>query len=122
FEAQFDTRLQDGAPPTMTALRLLDANGRAVSRLEPHAGGALFFAAMDVVAKSTGGITRLAVRAESTTAQWKPHANAAWQPLSCTIGTTEIANGQQEFAALGHVPIGTTFRCDVSASTAQTTG
>lgn len=122
FEAQFDTRLQDSAPPTMTALRLLDANGRVVSRLEPHAGGSLFFAAMDVIADSNGALTRLLVRAESTTAQWKPHADAAWQPLSCTIGTTDIANGAQAIQALGHVPVGTTFRCDVSGITAQVTG
>jgi subtilisin family serine protease len=122
FEAQFDTRLADSAPPTMTALRLLDANGRSVSRLEPHAAGSLFFAALDVVALSNGGTTRLLVRAESTTAQWKPHANAAWQPLACTIGTTDVANGQQEIAALGHIPVGTTFSCDVSAIAAQTAG
>jgi hypothetical protein len=122
FEAQFDTRLVDSAPPLMTALRLLDANGRAISRLEPHAAGSLFFAALDLVAASDGGITRLPVRAESTTAQWKPHASAAWQPLACTIGTTDIANGPQAIDALGHLPIGTTFSCDVSGISVQTTG
>jgi hypothetical protein len=59
------------------------------------------------------------VRAESTSAQWKLHASDTWRPLSCTVVSTEVANGQQELDALGHIPDGTAFTCSVSGLTDQ---
>lgn len=117
LEAQFDTRLEDSAPPTFTALRLLDANGRSVARLQPHSAGSLLFAAIDKTPAADGGVNRALVRAEATTVQWKPHGSNTWRPLTCVIGTTDIANGQTELNALGHVPDGTTFTCNVSGVT-----
>jgi subtilisin family serine protease len=117
LEAKFDTRLEDSAPPTFTALRLLDANGRSVSRLQPHASGALFFGAIDKFPIGGGGVHTAPVRAEATTVQWKPHASDAWRPLTCLAGTPDIANGQKDVDALGHIPAGTTFTCNVSGAT-----
>jgi len=117
LESQFDTRLEDSAPPTFTAMRLLDGNGRSVSRLQPHSAGSLLFAAIDKFPIGGGGVNRALVRAEATTAQWKPHGSDAWRPLTCVIGTTDIANGQTDVDALGHIPDGTTFTCSVSGIT-----
>ncbi|HXH95188.1 MAG TPA: S8 family serine peptidase, partial [Thermoanaerobaculia bacterium] len=94
LESRFDTRLEDSAPPTFTAMRLQDGNGRSVSRLQPHSAGSLLFAAIDKVPIGDGGVNRALVRAEATTAQWKPHGSDTWRPLTCVIGTTDIANGQ----------------------------
>ncbi|HEX3068991.1 MAG TPA: hypothetical protein VHX14_10480, partial [Thermoanaerobaculia bacterium] len=113
LEAQFDTRLGDDAPPAFTALRLLDANGRSVSRLQPHTAGALYFAALDKIPIGDGGVRYALVRAEATTLQWKPHGSDAWRPLTCLVGTTDIANGRTDIDALGHIPDGTSFLCSV---------
>jgi subtilisin family serine protease len=122
LEASFDTRLTDSAPPTLTALRLLDANGRSASRLLTHTAGSLYFAAIDKVPIVSGGVSRALVRAESTSAQWKPHGSDAWRPLSCVVVSTDVANGQKEVDALGHIPDGTAFSCSVSGITEQIAG
>jgi subtilisin family serine protease len=119
LEATFDTRLPDSATPNFTALRLLDANGRSVSRFLTHSAGSLYFAAIDQVPIASGGVSRALVRAESTSAQWKPHASDVWRPLSCTVVSTDVANGQTEVDALGHIPDGTAFTCSVSGITDQ---
>lgn len=114
LDARFDTRLTDGAPPSLTSLRLLDASERNVSRVKSGSAATLLFSAMDRVPLAEGGAKRAAVRAEKTLVRWKTHDSGEWHSVNSTIVATEIANGQAEFDALGHVPVGTVFRCDLS--------
>ena len=115
--AKIDTTLPDGAPPSLTSLRLLDANGRNVARLAPNAGGSLLFSALDRVPVPEGGAKRGAVRPEATRVQWRAHGATQWNALPATIVAEEIANGQEGFDELGHIPMGTVYRSDLSAVT-----
>jgi hypothetical protein len=110
--ATFDTRRVDGAPPSLTALRLLGGNGRVASSLGLHEAGALLFSAIDRVPVELGA-KRGPVVAETARLQWRVHGAPTWNTLPITIVGHEIANGQAEFDALGHVPVGTVFRADL---------
>ncbi|HEX6098180.1 MAG TPA: S8 family serine peptidase [Thermoanaerobaculia bacterium] len=115
--AAFDTRRTDGAPPSLTALRLLGGNGRIASSLGVHEAGALLFSAIDRVPVERGA-QRGPVVAETVRLRWKVHGTAEWRTLPLTIVGHEIANGQAEFDALGHIPVGTAFRADLAPITA----
>ncbi|HEY0370844.1 MAG TPA: hypothetical protein VGD79_02525, partial [Thermoanaerobaculia bacterium] len=109
----------DGAPPSLTALRLLNANGRVTTSLRAREAGTLLFSAIDRVPAPDGGAKRGPVVAEATRLRWRPHGTDQWRTLSLTITGHEIANGQTEFDALGHVPIGTAFRADLTPLTQE---
>ena len=114
--AAFDTRKDDGAPPAMTALRLLDGTGRVASRLDTGEAGALLVSAIDRVPLERGS-ARAAIAAEATRVRWRPHGTSEWHDLALTIVGHEIANGQSEIDALGHIPAGTAYRAELLAVT-----
>ncbi|HUJ14801.1 MAG TPA: S8 family serine peptidase [Thermoanaerobaculia bacterium] len=116
--ASFDTRLEDGAPPALTAMRLLDASGRVASRLAANTPATIFFSAIDRKALPESVQLRL-VRANATVVRWRIHGATQWNAVPLTIGASEVANGQDGFDALGHVPAGTIFRGDLSAATSS---
>jgi Subtilase family len=121
LQMAFDTRRPDGAPPSLTALRLLGGNGRVASSLGVHEAGALLFSAIDRVPVEPGA-KRGPVVAETTRLRWRVHGSPTWNTLPVTIVGHEIANGQEEFDALGHVPIGTAFRADLTPITESGAG
>ncbi len=116
-----DTRRIDGAPPSLTSLRLLDATGRVTASLRAREAGALLFSAIDRVPAPDGGAKRGSVVVEATRLQWRPHGTTGWHTLPLTIAGHEIANGQEEFDVLGHVPVGTAYRADLTPVTQTAT-
>ncbi|HEY6893410.1 MAG TPA: hypothetical protein VI258_04530, partial [Rhodanobacteraceae bacterium] len=114
--AAFDTRRDDGVPPTLTALRVLDADGRVTSRLKPNSNATLTFSALDRNTKLNGIEYRL-LRADATTVRWRVHGSTQWNSLPVTIAGNDLANGQDGFDALGHIPVGTVFQADLSSAT-----
>jgi hypothetical protein len=80
---RFDTRLPDFEPPTVTALRIVDAQGVQTSRLTKNTQGELLFAAADY-ARNEEPVRYQRVRSEKTAVSWRPHGNGPWQPLVST--------------------------------------
>jgi subtilisin family serine protease len=121
--AKIDSRLSDTAPPMLRSLRVVDSSGRQTTTLVATGGGTLRFAAQDFVPFPNGrGATNALVPAEKTTASWRPHGAGEWQPLTPVIEAEEVANTSEEYAALGHPPMGTLFACDLADVTRQVGG
>jgi hypothetical protein len=106
LDVTFDTR-GDGTPPALTSFAVLDGSGRKVSRLMPNATGALVFSVADYVAGANGdyvrlpGSPKLSFRGSGT----------GWVQLGLEEGT-------EETTADGRLPVGRTFRADLSAALA----
>ncbi len=115
FTASFDTRGNDGYPPTLTALRVLDGSGVQSSSVPSGSAAALVFSAEDI-----SDLTRTPdpLPDQSERVAYRAHGTTDWHSLSPVVVALDYVTTED----LGHPPSGTLFRADLSAVTATMSG
>jgi hypothetical protein len=116
FAAEFDSSKEDALVPIFTGMRVVDENGRAVTAIGARARAALLFSAADVQ-RATPVLRRVAPREALTRVEWRAAGTTTWRPLVPTIEARQYQNGS--FLNAG---VGTMFRVDLSAVTAEARG
>jgi subtilisin family serine protease len=112
LEVKFSANTADLNAPTLTSLRVIDAQGRTTDRLNFGEAAALRFSAVDV--DYTRGATSLPSRLEATKAWYRVAGTETWQPLSVAV----IASESGSIASLGHFPSGDRYEALLNAATA----
>jgi hypothetical protein len=107
--ARFDTSLPDYNPPTVSSLRIVDAGGQVVSRLQPGQPGTLAFSVADYTV-TPDGTTRDSQQLRSTRVSWRL-AGGDWQELPLTVALEDRGHPTD----LGHIETGTHYRADLTA-------
>lgn len=98
--------------PTLTSMRVLDAQGALAERVDVGEAGVLRFSAADL--DFSNDFSTKPTRPEKTRTFYRAHGASAWNPLQVVI---EGADNGTPFS-LGHVPAGDIYRVDLSAATA----
>jgi hypothetical protein len=123
LRTRVDTAAADPAAPTLTCMRIVDADGTPVSVLSGTGRGVLRIAALDLVLDPATQRGKYAlVVPDKTTIQWRRHGSGTWQTLPFAVEAQEVVNSTQEFEELGHAAAGTVFGCDLSPVTAAVRG
>jgi hypothetical protein len=116
IEARFGNDARDLIAPTLTALRVLNAQGRLAEKLEPNSNASLFFAAGDYEYPALGerrfGSTR-DLKRDATKVFYRAHGTANW------ISLTPVHQGSDlgSIDALRRFPAGEIYRADLGAVT-----
>lgn len=116
-EARFGSDPSDFDAPTLTTLRVLDAQGRAASRLARNSNASLFFAAGDYfyppnTPRDRFGSTR-DLKREATRVSYRPHGSAGWIPLTPVHQGSDLG----DVNLLQRFPAGEMYRADLSSAT-----
>ena len=116
-EVRFGRDPADLHAPTLTALRVLNAQGRLAARLERNGNASLFFAAGDyhyppADQRNLMGSTR-DLKREATRVSFRAHGTANWTPLTPVHQGSDLGS----VADLRRFPAGELYRADLSAVT-----
>ena len=106
----FDTSHPYFNPPSLTSLRVVDADGQVASRIARGAPATLLFSVVDADAS---GNFRDSTDPRTTRASWRSTAGGPWHELPLTI--TQIDRGHP--TELGHYETGIHFRADLGPVT-----
>ncbi|HEX6087697.1 MAG TPA: S8 family serine peptidase [Thermoanaerobaculia bacterium] len=116
-EVRFGSDRADLEAPTLTALRVLNAQGRLTERLERNGNASLFFAAGDyhyppAEQRNAMGSTR-DLKREATRVSFRAHGTATWIPLT----PVHLGSDLGVVLDLRRFPAGEMYRADLSAVT-----
>jgi subtilisin family serine protease len=115
-EVRFGNDPGDLQAPTLTALRVMNGQGRLAERLARNGNASLFFAAGDFdyppANQRNLGSTR-ELKREATKAFYRAHGTAAWIPLTPVHQGSDLGS----VLALRRFPAGEMYRADLSAAT-----
>ncbi|PYQ30050.1 MAG: hypothetical protein DMF56_10010 [Acidobacteria bacterium] len=116
-EVRFGSDPNDLDAPTLTALRVLNAQGRLAEKLEKNSNASLFFAAGDYFyppadQRSKLGSTR-ELKREATKVFYRAHGSATWTPLTAVHQGSDLG----DVAQLRRFPAGEMYRTDLAAVT-----
>lgn len=110
LEVRFGSDPADVIAPTLTSLRVVNALGRIIGRLEPGSAVALHFSAADFEYPS--GATR-PLNAAATRVWYRLSGTSAWVPINAVTHGSDLGS----LTTLGHPPTGDQIRADLSPST-----
>ncbi|HEX8619696.1 MAG TPA: hypothetical protein VF911_19095, partial [Thermoanaerobaculia bacterium] len=99
--------------PTLTSMRVVDAQGKTTDRLNAGETATLQFSVADL--DYLRGASSLPTRPEATRAWFRVAGTEAWQPLSVSIAGVESGS----LNSLGHVPSGDQYSAPLAAATAM---
>jgi hypothetical protein len=115
-EVRFGGDRADLEAPTLTALRVMNAQGRLAERLDRNGNASLFFAAGDYhyppAQQRAMGTTR-ELKREATRVSFRAHGTASWIPLT----PVHLGSDLGVVLDLRRFPVGEMYRADLSAVT-----
>ncbi|HEY0156704.1 MAG TPA: S8 family serine peptidase [Thermoanaerobaculia bacterium] len=112
LEVQFAATLADRTAPTVTSLRVADAEGKTTDRLAAGQAATLRFSVADV--DYTRAAETQPSRPEATKAWFRTAGTETWQPLAVSVTGSESGH----MNTLGHFPAGDLYSAALDAATA----
>jgi subtilisin family serine protease len=108
----------DAFLPIFTTLRIVDESERQVAKLARNAHGSLLFSAADNIHdENRVYVLRVPPREDATLVEYRQHGTSAWRPLPALVTARQYQNNS--FLNGG---VGTVYRVDLSAVTAELVG
>jgi hypothetical protein len=112
--ARFDSRQYDNVTPTVTGLRIVDAEDRATSTVRD--GASLVFSVADMTRDpEILGVYRAAMEPALVRVWARAHGTSDWLALP----VTHLSDDVGDFEELGRNPAGSVFRTDLSSVTSN---